>query len=243
MFLLTVNSFFTAKAKLHETERTALNQIKIFFAPRMITNILIVCLFITVFCMKSIYLTKDPFTLVYTKTTEGFLTMGQEENYTIVKNYELVIVLETFIIFCLFFRVILMTMDFPRPNVFFLYLYRAFSNIAVYLLMIILILFSMAIFANNLWGEYYDSYRDLAASLCNTLLFTIGHYQKQIFTSQYTIWNIIFTLYFFVVVIYFILASFVGIFLESYRMNSLEHGYCYDLRKKQDDKKKRKKEE
>ena len=196
----------------------------------MIANILIMLLYLICFIIKTIYCTQSAEESIVTTGDDKFLVLKKNEFFTTVSNFELVIVIETLIIFCLFFRIIIFFFDYTRTNNFFMYIYRSLQNVGLFLLIVILIILSNAIFANNLWGDYYDGYRDLAGSLMNTLLFSIGHYQKKIFGSNYTGWTILFTLQFFLIIIYFIFSTFVGIFLESYRLNALENGYAYDLR-------------
>ncbi len=231
MLILTLNNFNQAKKQLHETQRNMIEYLKIFLSAKMIVNIFIMLFYIICFALKLIYLMQNPEDLVKTFKADGFLNLNKFDFYEIKQNYETCIVIETIIVFFLFFRFIIFFYDLTRTNIFFIYIFKAFANVYVFLIILVMIIVSQAIFANNLWGQNFDEYRDLAGSIVNTLLFSIGHYQKSIMTSKNNkIWTIVFTVYFFFIVIYFFLSIFVGIFLESYRLNSLKNGYAYDLR-------------
>lgn len=238
IFCLTLKIFFDEK-KLKD-EKTSVILFKAFLDSRLITTTLILFLYISCYAIKAIYLTKIPGDIIYSLSNNGYLKMNTYEYYTIVSNYEMVVILDTIIIFCLFFLFLLFSRYFVRFNIFLTYILKCIRSVFVYVLIVILILLCEAIFSNNLWGQNYQEYRDLPASFMNTLLFSIGHYQKQVFENQYQNWNLFYTLLFFLIVIYFILSSFVGIFLEAYRLTCLEHGYAYDYRKGKLDEGKRK---
>ena len=80
------------------------------------------------------------------------------------------------------------------------------------------------IFANNLWGQYYDTFVDFSSSFQNLLLFSIGHFDSQIFFSIFDDWNITFLFMFYILIVFFIMNSFVGIYLEAYRIIKLNKG-------------------
>jgi hypothetical protein len=232
MFIFTFQSIVDAKRKLHDTEKNVTGYMKIFFQPKIITTIIIMLLYIILFATKALYLKMDSDEIWPQSSSNGFLRSVNKEFYSTVNNFELAIVLETLIIFSLFARMILFFYDYTRIFGFFIYIYNSFKRVASFFMMLIFFLLSFAVFANNLWGQYFDAYRDIASSITNVLLFSIGHFQTQIYGYNYRWWNIIFTFLFFLIFIYFSLTTFVGIFLESYRITSTEIGYSYEYRKK-----------
>ena len=66
------------------------------------------------------------------------------------------------------------------------YIYESFQRILIYVLVIILIYVSFAIFAQNLWGQYHEKFKDFPKSLENILLFSIGN-NSYIFTLNFNL--------------------------------------------------------
>jgi len=231
MLVLTLNNFAEAKSKLHETQKNMVEYLKIFLSPKMVINLCIMILYMSVFVTKVLYLSSKASDLIKTTNEEGFLTGKKFDFYIINYYFEVCIILETAIIFVLFFRIIFFFYDIVRTQIFFIYIFKAFANIYVFLLILIMIFLSQSIFANNIWGEYFEEYRDIQASIVNTLLFSIGHYQRNILESDVNkTWTLVYSIMFFFIIIYFFMSTFVGIYLEAYRLNSLKNGYGYDLR-------------
>jgi hypothetical protein len=231
MLILTFNNFVQAKNKLHETQKHMVEYLKIFLSPKMIINIAIMILYLSVFVIKVLYLSSNPSDLIKTSNEDDFLAAKKFDFFMINYHFENCIILETVIIFLLFFRFIFFFFDIARTQIFFIYIFKSFANVYVFLIILIMIILSKSIFANNIWGENFDEYRDIAGSILNTLLFSIGHYRRNIMESDFNkTWTLIFTILFFFIIIYFFMSTFVGIYLEAYRLNSLKNGYGYDFR-------------
>lgn len=235
MLIFTANTFFDAKKKLHETDKNINSYILIFFQPKVITTSIIMILYVILFVSKLSHLNIDLNNVLIIDLANKYGSAIYYDFYPIVQKYELVVILETVIIFSLFARMIFFIYDYPRVNTFFIFLFNSFKKIIVFFIILMMFIICNAIFANNLWGNNYEVYKDLPASITNILLFSIGHFQIQIYGQSFTIWNIIFTLQFFFIFIFYCLTTFVGIFLESYRITSLEIGYSYDSRKGEED--------
>jgi hypothetical protein len=227
MFLITIRTFLAAKSQLHIADQNMATYVRIFLSPKMITDVAIMIVYLICFLNRVIYLQENP-GIINTNSEIGTFELVKKEYFNVVYTFQTVLILETMIVFLLFFRIITFFFEYLRTNIFFTYISRSVSNIIVYLFAVILILFCYSIFANNLWGQDFEYYRDFESSILNTLLFTIGHYHKDIFTNDN--WVIFFTIQFFFIMIYFIFNTFVGIFLESYRLNAMENGFSFDLR-------------
>ena len=74
------------------------------------------------------------------------------------------------------------------------------------------------------------TYEEYASAFFSTIMFSIGHFQKGIFDPRNGNYQVVFTFLFFIIVIYFQLYSYFGIYLEAYRINSLKHGNSYEIR-------------
>jgi len=152
------------------------------------------------------------------------------EFYNVLIAFEIEIILECLLIFFFLFKLTNFLVVLKRLNVFIKYIIDSFFKVCQYFVIIMFLIISFSIFSNNLWGCYLDEYRNLSSSMIGTLLFSIGHFNKNAFSINWTIWNIIYILLFFMIFIYFIITSFVGIYMESYRVNSLKYGNSYDYR-------------
>ena len=93
----------------------------------------------------------------------------------------------------------------------------------------VFILGGFSIFANNLWGLSESGFIDIIGSLANVLMNSIGHIT--IVENGYDIWNTIYLFLFFVFFIYFLINTFVGLFLEVYRVTTLMKGHFADRSK------------
>lgn len=152
------------------------------------------------------------------------------EFYNILMSFESQIILECLLVFGCLIKLITLFNIFSRVKIFFLYVINAFAKIFSYFLLVLFLIVSFSFFSNNLWGSYSEQYRDLAGSLTATLLLSIGHFTNEAFSLNFTIWNVIYIFLFFMIFIYFITTSFVGIYMESSRLNCLKYGNSYEYR-------------
>lgn len=165
------------------------------------------------------------------KGVYDFKELNKTDYGYIAYDYELVIMLDTLIIYLLFARICLVFSDFTRIKMFFSYLKISIINSFTFICIISLIFVSFAIFANNLFGDEKDNFRDFGASLMSVILITIGHF-KLIDTDNKVdyIWkNFFLTLYIFLVV-YLFLSTFIGIYLDSFRIAILRDRSTYSSR-------------
>ncbi len=164
--------------------------------------------------------------------TESYSRISAMEYYNIATKYETVVMLECSLIICLLLK-------------FFAYLAKLvrFHNIAKYIKLsitkglslfifyIILIIF-FAIFGQILFGPSSNKFTKYSIALLSTLELSISHFDTKIFTpsSYQEKYQVVFMFLLFVCVIYFFISSFFGVYLESYRLNSLKHGNTYEMR-------------
>ena len=138
--------------------------------------------------------------------------------------YTLDTIYETSIVFLLLCRILLFFWFVKQIKTFTNYILDSFWKVMVFFIKVFIILLGFIIFANNLWGQYYDTFVDFSSSFQNLLLFSIGHFDSQIFFSIFDDWNITFLLMFYILIVFFIMNSFVGIYLEAYRIIKLNKG-------------------
>jgi len=235
--------FSKEKNKHNESNTNAKSLLKIIANPRISTSVIVILLQLIVFIIKMSSLNIDPNTIINSSSdNNNFIEQNKTHFSFNAFSFERAQFIQSIIVLILLGRILLEFDYYKRINIFLKYLDRSMTVVIQYFFMIAFILLGHSIFANNLWGQYSDSYRDLASSITSTMLFGIGHYDSKIFKINVN-WGIIFTLTFFLLNVYFISNTFVGIYLESYRITSLKKGYIYDLsgrlKLKSDDKKKK----
>jgi hypothetical protein len=230
IFFITFFNFKETKESMsEESQENSIENIKILFSPKILFNILIIILFVIVIIYKFINLSKNINDISLSTYKDGYIELFPYDMYYILSDFEKLILIETLLLISLFTRILLMFFGIERIKIFLDYILISARKVLAFLLILVFILLSMAIFANNLWGEYINEYKDFSSSILNILLFSIGHY-RNISLNGFQFWNIIFNLLFFLLIIYFFLSTFIGIYLEAYRMNSLLIGYSYDAR-------------
>ncbi len=83
--------------------------------------------------------------------------------------------------------------------------------------------------SNNLWGTVDQRFVDLMGSLSNVLMNSIGHIT--ITENGYDGWNFVYIILFFSFFIYFLINTFVGLFLEVYRISTIRKGHLAEREK------------
>jgi hypothetical protein len=194
-----------------------------------------IILYIYIFSKKFTYLNTKLGQFLDLDLTNDFAKFKNYEFFTIVNNYETVILLETILVFAIIARYVFILGNIKRIVTFFQYLTNSFKGVLAYWLIIILFLVFFSIFAHSIFGERFTSFSDYGSAFVYTLLFAIGHCTTEIFYHNDYDWSIIWVFLFFFVFIYFFLFNFIGIFLEEFRIISLKLGYGYDKRKHVDD--------
>jgi hypothetical protein len=231
VFIYAFQEFLAAKQDLHETERDIINIVLLVFQPKLMCTFLLVIFYSLVFGYKISYLTLDLESLFSLNTTQKFLRLNKKEYYWQMIMFQRVLLIECFMIITILGRTIFVILEFKRIRTIFDYVRNSFRSIMTYFIIVILFLICFSIFAQNLWGENYRNYTYFDNSMVSLLLFSVGNFKSDIFRNSNYFWNTVFIFLFFFIFIYFMLQSFVGIFVEDYRINSLKIGYTYDKRK------------
>ncbi len=218
--------------KLPEDERSSL--LELIFETNFFSDIYTLTLYLACFAIKITKLSVNLEQSIYFQNikieNEPFYIENNFEFFNFVSIFESQIILECLLVFGCLFKIMNAFVLFKRVKVFSSYLINAFARVFSYFLLVFFLIISFSFFSNNLWGSYSEQYRDVIGSLTATLLLSIGHFNKEAFTSYATVWNDIYIFLFFMIFIYFITSSYVGIYIESFRLNSLKLGDGYDYR-------------
>jgi hypothetical protein len=229
------NYFNEAKGNLHATERDITHVALLVLHPTLLISLIMIILYIYIFAKKFTYLNQELGQYLDLDLTKDYARFKKFEFFTIVDNYESVLLCEAILLFAIIARYLFVLGNIRRIYTFFQYLTNSFKAVLAYWLIIILFIIFFAIFANNIFGELFGSFADMGNSFVHVLLFSIGHLETNIFYHIDYGWSMIWVFLFFFVLIYFFLFNFIGIFLEEYRIISLKLGYGYDRRKDFDD--------
>ena len=207
--------------------------IETLFSLDVLLDLIVFCLYIAYFSIKVKNLYKDVEKYENTIKTEGEKEDLQiREYYSIAEAYETVIQLESCIIICLLLKFFCYLSMIPRVQIFSNYLRLAMIKIFPFFIIYIILILFFAIFANVLFGIQNKNFKDYSSSFLSTLLFSLSHYQTEIYTPATPEQNyqVVYVFMFFVIIIYFEMNYFLGIYLESYRLNSLKYGNIYSER-------------
>jgi hypothetical protein len=202
---------------------------------RVILSFLIFIFLLVILLMRITTLSQDLNILTnfqkveYEQLGKTFSLMNNRDCADIVQSFEINVMLECILIIFLIAYVIEFFNILYRYKIFVNYVANCFRQIFFYYLIVLLILFSFSLFANNLWGQFREKYSDIYLSITSTLLFSIGHLDFSAL-NDFKEWSMFYLCLFFFIFIYFIMTSFVGIFIEAYRLNSLKYGNMNDNR-------------
>lgn len=106
---------------------------------------------------------------------------------------------------------------------------KAGKNMLSFLIILCTVLTGCALVAQSIWGTYNALYRNFRLSFLSLLLISIGHGDFQEMFESDLSWSVIFfTMYFFIVIL-FLLAAFMGIYMDAYKIVRLVNGSTAQL--------------
>ena len=106
--------------------------------------------------------------------------------------------------------------------------YRAIPFLFIYIILILI----FALYGHYLFGLEYDSYSKYSKSFLSCLQLSIYHF-KDIHNPNgiFITFESLFIFLFSVLIIFFIVNSFFGMYLDTYRINSLKYNNIYNIKK------------
>ena len=202
-----------------------------FFTLEVIIDIADLIIFFILFIRKrkSLYQNMTKNENIYIEN--NYFQLETKEYQYIANDYQFVIQLESLLIVLLLIRFLIFVNQTSRVTRYFqflrLILYRVYPYFILYFFFCVI----FGIFAQQIWGNHDKNFEFYNKSLLSIIEFSIFHVQKIIFkNNNYSIYAAVFTLMFYVIIIYYIINTFFGIYLESYRLTTLKHGMGYDAR-------------
>ena len=160
-----------------------------------------------------------------------FLELNIIEYQKIAIEYQTVIQLESLLIILLLIRFLVFFNEISRIKKYFKFLRLSLYKVYPYFIFYLFFCFIFAIFAQQIWGSYQSNFKYYNESFLSIIEFSISHFQNIFYKSNIGHKFIgIFTFIFYIIIIYFMINTFFGIYLESYRLTTLKHGMGYDYR-------------
>ena len=160
-----------------------------------------------------------------------FLELNIIEYQKIAIEYQTVIQLESLLIILLLIRFLVFFNEISRIKKYFKFLRLSLYKVYPYFIFYLFFCFIFAILAQQIWGSYQSNFKYYNESFLSIIEFSISHFQNIFYKSNIEHKFIgIFIFIFYIIIIYFMINTFFGIYLESYRLTTLKHGMGYDYR-------------
>ncbi len=160
-----------------------------------------------------------------------FFELNTMEYQKIAIEYQTVLQLESLLIILLLIRFLAFFNETSRIKKYFKFIRLSLYKVYPYFIFYLFFCFIFAIFAHQLWGSYDSNYKYYNEAFLSVIEFSISHVQKIFYKNNIgNNYIAIFTFMFYVIIIYFIMNTFFGIYFECYRLTCLKHGMGYDSR-------------
>ena len=231
---LTIYNLYFKLSEQNKKTKNSLNCLHFIgkaFNLSVILDILLFIFVILAFDRKRRYLYQDdPFFGDLTSDLEEFIHLPEREYYPIAHSYELSLIYESIVFILLFLRVIPFFSFYSRIKMILHYLRLALVKISVYFLIYIILIIFFAIYAHVLIGTQKQDYSNYSSSLLLVLLLSLSHYDLVKFETSDQNYMVVFMFLFYIIVVFFVMSSFFGIIIESYRLSALKFGNNYSMR-------------
>ena len=230
---LTIYNLYFKLSEQNKKTKNSLNCLHFIgkaFNLAVILDILIFIFVILAFDRKRRYLYQDDSFFGGLTELNNFLDLPEREYYPIAHSYELSLIYESIVFILLFLRVIPFFSFYSRIKMILHYLRLALVKISVYFLIYIILIIFFAIYAHVLIGTQKQDYSNYSSSLLFVLLLSLSHYDLVIFETSDQNYMVVFMFLFYIIVVFFVMSSFFGIIIESYRLSALKFGNNYSMR-------------
>ncbi len=229
ILLSTLVEWFLRKSKFDKKNTSSFgNLMAIFVQPILLTNYIMFSLNLFSFLVKFKCLQYD-----YTNISniyKGNVTQSFESDlYNSLGWFELVNNIESGLIFAVMVKFVMLFAEIDSIRVLILYIKNSSYKLGFYIFFLFFILLGFSTLSNNLWGTVDQRFVDLMGSLSNVLMNSIGHIT--IIENGYDGWNFVYIILFFSFFIYFLINTFVGLFLEVYRISTIRKGHLAEREK------------
>ena len=198
-----------------------------------LTSICSLIIFLRVFIIKRNNLYQDMNKNEKIEISTNHIIMNNKDYFSIAKSYEETLKLECLLMSFLLFRLLSYLSKIKKFKTYFKYIKLSLRRCIVYLLLLFYIIFVFSIFSNQIFGHKIKSYRTYINSILSTLEMSIYHFQNIYINNKFAGFQAFYIFLFTIMISYFNVQLFFGLYLESYRLSNLKHGNIYDEKWKQ----------
>ena len=154
------------------------------------------------------------------------------EYYKNARSFELSVIYDSILLILCFFRVLTLFSNLKLIRPIYMYIRNSFYRAIPFLFIYIILILIFALYGYFLFGLEYESYSKYSKSFLSCLQLSVYHFKKiHDPNSVFIMYESVFIFLFSVLIILFIGNSFFGMYLDTYRINSLKYDNIYNTKK------------
>ena len=157
----------------------------------------------------------------------GYFKIKNKGYFNIAKNYEETVILECILMTLLLLRLITYLNKMKTFKTYFRYLKLSLIKALPYFLSFFSFIFVFSIISHQIFGLEVHAYNTYINSILSTLEMSIFHF-KNIYVNKNINFQFIYIFAFTLLVSYFNIQMFFGLYLENYRLINLKYGNIYE---------------
>jgi hypothetical protein len=227
LFFFTMKSIKELKNKNFKFKRNII--VQILHSPYILIELFIIFSYWASFGIKSLSLNEQTWAFLMIDTTsQAWMENADHDFSSMIYWFNIDNSLELAMMFLSTLLIINFIFKMDKIRTFAFFLKTALSRVIFFFVIVFIIMLGFAVCFNNVFGDYYKENKTFLGSFSYTMLISVGHLSNTFPDFFRMGWVYIIFLLFFVLVIYFFLNIFIGVYLESFRLCSLRKGYSYD---------------
>ena len=192
-------------------------------------------IFLRIFIVKRNNLYQDMNKNEKIEISTGYIILNNKDYFSIAKSYEEILKLECLLITFLLFRLLSYLGKIKKFKTYFKYIKLSLRRSIPNFLLFFCIICVFSVFSNQIFGHKANSYRTYINSVLSTFEMSISHFQNIYINYKFGEFKAFYIFLFTIIISYFNVQLFFGLYLESYRLSNLKHGNIYDEKWKQKD--------
>jgi hypothetical protein len=154
------------------------------------------------------------------------------EYHKISNDFEYAIIYDSILLILCLFRILTFFSNLNLIKPIYMYIRNSFYRAIPFLCIYIILILIFALYGHLLFGLEHISYSKYSKSFLSCLELSIFHFKKvHNPNSAFIIYESVFIFLFSVLIIFFIVNSFFGMYLDTYRINCLKYNNIYNIKK------------
>jgi hypothetical protein len=192
---------------------------------KYVIELIIICLYFTRYALKNYYsiTIQDLKSLLVFEDVENngssYTKQNYKEFYYLKDFYTSDKLYDIFLFFISYVRFIAYFIYNPKMKDFLNFIFDALSRVTYVMIFYLIVLISLCVFSNNLFGLDVEPFKDFMSSFSYILLICNGHFDLKS-KNNFSSWDMVFIFMIFIMIVFFFNSVFVGIYLEAFRLIS-----------------------